>query len=201
MTCAGLLLAAGSGSRFGRPKALVEVDGRLLVERGVDVLTSAGCEPVVVVLGAAAHDVIARARLDAALVVVNEGWAEGIGSSLRAGLNVLTDLDAQQVVVLLADQPRVTPAVVRRLVGAGTSAPAVVASYAGRPGNPALLDRSVWSSVSRLALGDVGARAWMRQHPEQVRVVACDDLGSDVDIDIPDDLTRLSGGADMEHNA
>jgi CTP:molybdopterin cytidylyltransferase MocA len=201
MTCAGLLLAAGSGSRFGRPKALVEVDGRLLVERGVDVLTSAGCEPVVVVLGAAAHDVIARARLDAALVVVNDGWPEGIGSSLRAGLNVLTDLDAQQVVVLLADQPRVTPAVVRRLVGAGTSAPAVVASYAGRPGNPALLDRSVWSSVSRLVLGDVGARAWMRQHPEQVRVVACDDLGSDVDIDIPDDLTRLSGGADMEHNA
>src|SRR5436309_15777649 len=124
MTCAGLLLAAGSGSRLGTPKALVELDGELLVDRGVRLLADGGCDPVVVVLGAAAHDVVARARLDRATVVVNEGWSDGIGSSLRVGLTVVAELGATHVVVALADQPGVTADVVRRLADAPDDAPA-----------------------------------------------------------------------------
>jgi CTP:molybdopterin cytidylyltransferase MocA len=197
--CAGLVLAAGEGSRFGGPKALVELDGELLVDRAVRTLAAGGCEPVVVVLGAAADAVCLQARLDHAVVVVNDGWAEGIGSSLRVGLRVLAEAGAGRVVVALADQPRVTPAVVRRLVEAPPEVVAVVASYAGRPGNPARLDASVWPDVAAGAVGDVGARAWMRAHPEHVQVVACDDLGSDDDIDTPGDLTRLV--EDMEPKA
>jgi len=199
--CAGLLLAAGEGSRFGAPKALVALGGELLVDRGARVLADGGCSPVVVVLGACAAEVVARAGLDRAVVVVNDEWPEGIGSSLRVGLRALADLGADRVVVALADQPRVSPDVVRRLVDHPSSTAAVVASYGGRHGNPVRLDASVWPDVAALASGDVGARAWMRAHPETVQAVACDDLGSDDDIDTPQDLTRLEEGEPMEPKA
>jgi CTP:molybdopterin cytidylyltransferase MocA len=189
--CAGLLLAAGEGSRLGQPKALVELDGELLVDRGARVLAAGGCDPVVVVLGAAAAEVVARARLADAVVIVNDGWAEGIGSSLRVGLTALRELGATSVVVALADQPRVSADVVRRLAAGPSTAPAVVASYGGRPGNPARIDAAVWADVAALAVGDVGARAWMREHPDRVQVVACDDLGSDDDVDTVEDLDRF----------
>ncbi len=89
MTAAGLLLAAGAGRRYGMPKALVTHAGRLLVERAMATLVEGGCDPVVVVLGAAADEVLARAQLSGAIVVVNPEWAGGMGSSLRAGLAAL----------------------------------------------------------------------------------------------------------------
>lgn len=200
MTIAGLLLAAGGGSRFGGAKALVDYDGELLVDRSIRTLAAGGCDPIVVVLGAQAREAVQAARLDA-IVVVNEGWPEGIGSSLRVGLNALFEQRARRAVVALVDQPGVTPDVVRRLVEAPDDAPALVASYRGRAGNPVRLDASIWPDVSALAVGDVGARAWMRRHPERVLVVACDDLGNDDDIDTPDDLERLRAATRMEHNA
>ena len=84
MSVAGVLLAAGEGSRFGGPKAVAELDGERLVDRAVRVLRLGGCDPVVVVLGAAVVEVPG-----ADLVVVNPDWATGMGSSLRAGLAAL----------------------------------------------------------------------------------------------------------------
>ena len=194
LSTAGLVLAAGAGRRLGRPKALVDVGGELLVDRAARVLREAGCDPVVVVLGAAAPDVVAAASLDDAVVVVNDGWAEGMGSSLRCGLATARDLDAAHVVVLLADQPHVGAAHVRRLLDRRGERPAVVASYGGEPRNPALLAASTWDGVCELAVGEVGARAWMRAHPDEVLAVACDDLGDDLDIDTADDLARLAEG-------
>ncbi|MBV9098105.1 MAG: nucleotidyltransferase family protein [Frankiaceae bacterium] len=193
-TAAALVLAAGAGRRLGRAKALVEFGGELLVDRAVEVAIEAGCDPVVVVLGAQAADVAASASLDHAVVVVNDGWAEGMGSSLRCGLATVRDLGAADVVVLLVDQPHVGAAHVRRLLARRGERPAVVASYGGEPRNPALLAASVWDGVCELAVGDVGARAWMRAHPDDVLAVACDDLGGDLDIDTADDLARLAEG-------
>lgn len=188
--CAGLVLAAGEGSRLGTPKALVEVGGELLVDRTVRVARAAGCDPLAVVVGAHATEVVHRAALDDAVVLVNDDWADGMGSSLRVGLRALTELGATAAVVLLVDQPRVTADLVRRVVSA-PSAPAVAASYGGRPGNPVRLDATIWPEVCALAVGDVGARAWMRAHPDRVQAVACDDLGSDDDIDTVEDLGRV----------
>jgi len=191
LTPAGLVLAAGEGSRLGRPKALVELDGELLVDRAVRVARDSGCDPVVVVLGAAADEVVRTAVLDHAIVVVNDGWREGIGSSLRCGLSALGDQQASGAVVLLVDQPNIGAEAVRRLVTTWQDgAAAVAATYGGAMRNPVLLDASVWHDVCVLARGDTGARAWLRAHAEQVVAVACDDLGSDADIDTPEDLER-----------
>jgi molybdenum cofactor cytidylyltransferase/nicotine blue oxidoreductase len=122
-------------------------------------------------------------------------WAEGMGASLRAGLAAVAESEADAVVIALVDQPRVTPALVRRLIasarGDGAKA-AVVAGFAGQPRNPVLLRREIWPEVARLAQGDVGARAWLRAHPDRVLVVDCDDLGMPDDIDTPADLARLT---------
>jgi nicotine blue oxidoreductase len=192
LTPAGLVLAAGEGSRLGRPKALVELDGELLVDRAVRVARDGGCDPVVVVLGAAVDEVVRAAALDHAIVVVNDGWREGIGSSLRCGLNALADQHAPAAVMLLVDQPNIGGEAVRRLITTWQDrrAVAVAATYGSAMRNPVLLDASAWDDVCLLARGDTGARAWLRAHAEQVVAVACDDLGSDADIDTPEDLER-----------
>jgi CTP:molybdopterin cytidylyltransferase MocA len=190
---AGLVLAAGEGRRFGRPKAIVQWDGQLFVERAVTTLRAAGCAPVVVVLGAAAAEVARTAELGDAVVVVNDAWPTGMGSSLCTGLTALGDLGAPAVVVLLVDQPQVSPELVQRLVAHWHEGVAAVsASYDGRRRNPVLLDASVWPAVAACAVGDIGARGWLDTHTDDVVLVACDDLGSDVDIDTPPDLDRLT---------
>jgi nicotine blue oxidoreductase len=186
VTVAGLLLAAGGGSRLGRPKAGVEYDGSTLAARGVATLRAGGCDPVLVVLGPVDVEVDAD-------VVRNPRWASGMGSSLRVGLAALPP-GTDAVVVALADQPLVGAAAVARLVAAWQGgAVAAVATYAGAPRNPVLLDRSVWVSVAAAADGDEGARPWLRAHPERVAPVACDGTGSPYDVDTPEDLARLEG--------
>ena len=190
---AGLVLAAGEGRRLGRPKALVRFEDQLLVERAVATLREAGCARVVVVLGAAAHEVAQTADLGDAVVVVNEAWPTGMGSSLCTGLRALADLHADAAVVLLVDQPRVSPELVGRLVAHwSTGISAVAASYDGHRRNPVLLSASVWPELLGSAAGDAGARGWLDAHADEVVLVACDDLGSDLDIDTAADLERLT---------
>ena len=194
MTVAGLLLAAGGGRRMGGPKALVEVGGQTLVERGIRLLADGGCDPVVVVVGAAAGQV--RALCAGAQVVEAVDWETGMAASLRAGLAAL---DADACVIALVDQPLVTPAAVARLLAAhGSGAVAVVASYDGRPRNPVLLDRSVWAAGAAGAVGDEGARGWRRAHPDNGVPVDCTDVGSADDIDTPHDLAALTSTAPRE---
>ncbi|MFC4535312.1 nucleotidyltransferase family protein [Sphaerisporangium dianthi] len=182
---AGLLLAAGGGRRFGAPKALVEYAGERLADRGVRLLRDGGCDPVVVVLGAA------RAGVPGALAVHNPDWATGMGSSLRAGLSAVPR-EAGAVVIALVDQPLIRPEAVRRLVAAYRAGAAVaVASYGGAPRNPVLIAREHFHSVRALAEGDVGARPFLRAHPELVTMVPCDDAGDPADVDTPGDLDTL----------
>ena len=181
---AGLLLAAGSGSRLGTPKALVMLSGRSLVEHGISLLSDGGCSPVLVVLGAA-PDVEAPGTL----VIVAQDWDTGLGASLRAGLAAL-DPAVTAVVVALVDMPLVGPAAVQRLIAARTSG-AAVATYGGKRGHPVLLQRAVWPAVAELAIGDVGARPWLAANPSLVVEVDCDGTGSRVDIDTPADFAAV----------
>jgi CTP:molybdopterin cytidylyltransferase MocA len=183
---AGLLLAAGEGRRLGRPKALVEIGGERLVDRGISMLRAAGCGPVLVVIGAVTVEVIG------AVVVPNADWRSGMGSSLRAGLAALPP-DCPAVVVALVDQPRVTPEAVRRLLEAyEAGARIAVATYGGQPRNPVLIAREHFGEVAESLVGDVGARAFLRAHPELVTCVPCDDVAAPDDIDTPDDLAAFT---------
>jgi predicted DNA-binding transcriptional regulator YafY/CTP:molybdopterin cytidylyltransferase MocA len=182
---AGLLLAAGGGRRYGMPKALVELDGRLLVERGVATLKRGGCDPVIVVLGAAAAGVRARADLGDAILVDNPDWASGMGTSLRAGLAAAATTKAAAVAVLLVDTPGITPDAVRRVAAEPTAGALRVATYHGKQGHPVLLGRDHWPGVAELAAGDVGARPYLTQHRTELTRIPCEDVADGADVDRP----------------
>ena len=195
---AGVLLAAGSGSRLGHPKALVVIGGQSMARRGITMLRDGGTEPVIVVTGATGPDTdvtgpnagqVGRER--GVITVHNPDWSAGMGSSLAVGLGVVPD-ECAAAVIALADQPLVGPEAVRRLVASHAAGASVaVACYDGRPRNPVLISREHWPEVIALASGDVGARPFLRAHSELVTEVECGDTGRPDDVDSPEDLARV----------
>ncbi len=181
----GVVLAAGAGRRFGGPKALVELDGERLVDRAVRVLREGGCADVLVVAGA-----VPVLNVDAE-VVTNVDWPTGMASSLRVALQRAARGSWQSAVVMLVDTPRVGAGAVRLLLAAGErGSVAAQAIYDGVAGHPVLLARSVWTAVQDAAAGDVGARAWLREHPDDVEPVDCTGTGDPADVDRPSDVGR-----------
>jgi CTP:molybdopterin cytidylyltransferase MocA len=192
------LLAAGSGSRLGQPKATVELDGEPLVRRGVALLRAGGAGPVVVVTGAVPVDL--PSDLAGVLTVHNPRWSTGMGSSFAAGVAAVPG-DCGAAVIALVDQPLVGPEAVRRLISAyRAGAGAAVACYGGRPRNPVLLAREHWAAAVALAAGDAGARPFLRANPALVTEVECGDTGRPDDIDTEADLARISGLARQVRN-
>lgn len=206
---AGLLLAAGGGRRLGgRPKALLEHRGRPLVEHAARTLREGGCDPVHVVLGAAAEEVRNRAELPGCVLVDNPRWADGMGSSLRAGLASLTGTDARAALVFLVDQPGIGAAVVARVVAAYRTADAatasasdapvsasdalVSASYDGKRGHPVLFGARHWAGIAADATGDRGARDYLKARESDIVLVECGDVAQPYDIDTEQDLSHLS---------
>jgi molybdenum cofactor cytidylyltransferase len=183
----GVVLAAGTGTRFGGTKQLVAHRGKPLAQHAIDALTEAGVDEVVVVTG---HDAV-RVASGLSLpptgrIVYNPAFADGQATSLAAALHALDD-ESEGAVVLMADQPGITPDVIRRLIDRfrSTRMQIVRATYRDGPG-PALLSREIHAQAGHLT-GDVGARELIASHPEWVDEVAIDD---DVppDVDIPEDL-------------
>lgn len=172
---AGLVLAAGAGVRFGGPKAPYVHHGVRLVDRAVGLLADAGCAPVHVVLGAWVGPV------PGAVVVENPDWAEGMGSSLRAGLGSLEPTGADRVLVTLVDLVGLTLPAVRRLVR--EPAPLAAATYTGRRGHPVVIARERWAAVAATAQGDRGARAYLEEHQADLVLVEVGDVAEPTDLD------------------
>lgn len=185
----GIVLAAGAGTRFGRPKALVTFRGMRLVDRAVAILAAGGCDQVIVVSGATELGEVAGAS-----VVTNPDWHEGMGTSLKTGIAAALDLapDASALVVLLVDQPLIAPEAVRRLIEAApTGADLAVATYDHHRGHPVLFGRAVLPDLLATLRGDVGARDYLAAHQDRVVRVDCTGLGRPDDVDTPEALAAL----------
>jgi molybdenum cofactor cytidylyltransferase len=184
-----VVLAAGGSSRLGRPKQLLVHEGRTLVRRAAEAAVAAGCEPVVVVLGAHGEAVAAELAGLPVRTVDNPEWQEGMGRSLRVGVKALPEVEA--VLVLLCDQLRVDSAHLRALVDTftRTRSPIVASGYDGARGVPALFSRSLRSELEALE-ADQGARKVIVREPS--RVVEVPLPGGSEDVDTAADLSRLS---------
>lgn len=191
---AGLLLAAGSSRRMGRPKQLVVVGGRALLAQAVETALDARLDALVLVLGHAAQEIRAALPIDADArlrVVVNAAYREGVASSLRAGLAALPE-GTTHVAVLLADQPTLSSATVRRVVAEALDSGAWITRPVWRedgevvPGHPVVLSGPALRELASLE-GDVGARALVARHPEWVHELSMPGAPPP-DVDRPGDL-------------
>ncbi len=175
----GVLLAAGAGRRYGRPKVLV--DGWLDI--AVAALREGGCTDIVLVLGAA--DVAAPPGVKA---VTARDWDRGLSASVRAGLTEAGRLDADYAVLHVVDTPDVGPEVVARVLAHAASSGSGLARahFGDRPGHPVVLARRHWPDVLAVLSGDRGAGAYLNARDDVVRV-DCGDLATGRDIDTPQD--------------
>jgi molybdenum cofactor cytidylyltransferase len=192
----GIILAAGSSSRMGRPKALLACDsaGTTFVRRLAATLTTGGCEEVLVVVGHEPDAILADLEsFDGVLrIVLNRRWQDGQLSSLIAALDVVDRPGVAAAAVALVDSPLVSPATVARLreVHRTTRALIVRPSRDGQHGHPVLFDRALFDEL-RHADPALGAKAIIRAHTDAIVNVPVDDEGAFHDIDTPDDYMRL----------
>jgi len=190
-SCALILLAAGASSRMGRPKQLLPVEGRPLVRAMAETVFAAPVAPVIVVLGAHAEEILPALDGLPLRAVVNAGWAEGLGSSLRAGMKELAAVapKVDAVIVVLADQPDVSAAHLARLIAAHakTGRSIVASEHHGVPMPPALFSARHFPALGALR-GDTGARALFQTHRREVVTVQ---LESANDLDTPADYENF----------
>lgn len=198
MTVVGIVLAAGRGARMGRPKQLLPLDGRPMLQHVLDAAAAAPLDDLVLVLGHAAGEVRAALRPPPGTrVVVNAAHAEGQSTSLRAGLAAAPE-GALAAVVLLGDQPEVRAEAVAALVAAHARsvAPVLRAAYGGRAAHPVLLGRAIWPAAMALR-GDAGARALISR--EAVELVEVGGAPPE-DVDTPADHAALVARSAARHS-
>lgn len=192
----GLLLAAGAGRRYGRPKGLVVDEGGPWVHRAALALLDGGCADVLVVTGAASEEVeslVAKLGDERVSTTRCGTWERGMGESLRAGLTSLVTRGRTmplQALVHLVDLPDVGPDVVARVLAAAPTGAAghgrdalARAAYDQVPGHPVLLGQDHWQAVLNVARGDAGARGYLRT--ARPLLVECGDLATGRDVDVP----------------
>jgi molybdenum cofactor cytidylyltransferase len=195
---AAIVLAAGRASRMGSNKLVAELDGEPIVRRTVRAVLGSRARPVVVVTGHEAGAVTgALAGLDVRFAH-NPDHAEGMSTSLRVGLAAAGSVDA--ALICLGDMPRLRPAHFDAVIEAfrgGDPTEIVVPTFDRKRGNPVLWPRRYFAEIAALS-GDVGARALIDRHADQLRLVSIDDPAILVDVDTPAALAELrrSGGVD-----
>lgn len=185
-----VLLAAGTSSRFGAPKALAQLDGAPLIERALAAARSVLLpEDTFVVVGAQADRLRPLVVAHGVRVVCNERYVEGIGVSIGAGIAALP-ARTTAVLMLLVDQPRVTGDDLARLVDAWRGHPQarVCARFEGVRGAPAIFPAKDFPALRALR-GDQGARALLRESANRA-VIDVDTPNAAFDVDTPADLSR-----------
>ena len=189
---AAVILAAGRSTRMGRPKQILPIRGRPMLQEVLGIFRRTRVGRVVVVLGANARKVRHSVDFQQEVVVLNRRFAEGMGSSLRIGLASIGD-DADAVIVALGDQPLLSPATVNRVIEAylNSRARVVVPVFNGRRGHPDLFDKVLFPQIMNVQ-GDAGAREVVEKCRRGLLEVAVEDEGVLVDIDTPADYEDVA---------
>ncbi len=189
MKVAALVLAAGGSSRLGQPKQLLSFQGQTLIRHIVKTAADAGCAPVVVVVGRDQKRIAAELADLSVTILPNDKWEHGIGTSIRAGVAALPEVDA--VFILACDQPHVNETILRRLLAEQhrTQRPMVGSSYAQTVGIPALFSSVCFAKL--LSLGDAdGAKSLLLSRPNETSTVAF--AAGEIDLDTAADYRALN---------
>lgn len=192
MTSAGVVLAAGGSSRLGRPKQLLPLGGRFLLQVVLEQVCASALDQVVVVLGAHAEEIGAAFDLGRAEVVLSPSYQLGLSASLRAGVLSLGE-EVDRAMIVLGDQPDISAQLLDRLLALHRSSgrEAAALSLGGVLHPPVVLSRSLWGELESLQ-GDVGCRAVIRGRPELVAALQYEGRsGHPVDVDTERDYRRL----------
>ena len=189
-----LLLAAGASTRMGRPKQLLPYHGRTLLRHAAETAVAAGCAPIVLVTGALHDELLAEIVGLPILAERNPDWETGMASSIRAGLAAVAAAAPRAVLVMLTDQPLVTPELLRQLIvqQQATQAPIVAAAYGETLGVPAIFDKSLLPELLKLQ-GAQGAGRLIARLGAAVGQVAFP--AGLLDVDTPAQYTALLQGS------
>jgi molybdenum cofactor cytidylyltransferase len=187
----GIVLAAGSSSRMGRTKQLLPFRGQTILECVVDTALSSALHRTLVVLGYQADTLAPLLSTRAVTVINNPAYAQGQGSSVKAGLQSLTE-DDDAALFLLGDQPLVSADIIDQLLAAyaATPSPVVMPVFKGRRGNPVLFSRETFPRMAELD-AECGARPLIEEYAERVLKVPVLDPHIHFDIDTKEDYQRL----------
>jgi CTP:molybdopterin cytidylyltransferase MocA len=188
-----VVLAAGSGSRMGRIKPLVPLNGEPVLEIVLRRLRDAGLPSPIVVLGDDADRIRQAIDLSHARVIVNDHPARGMSTSLALGLTAVSE-GARGALIFHADMPFLTARTIRKIIStARTGARIAAPVYRGTRGFPVYLARSCFREVVATLVGDAGARGYLAAHAGDISSMEVDDAGCVVDIDRPEDLAFYQG--------
>jgi molybdenum cofactor cytidylyltransferase len=187
-----IILAAGSASRMGQPKQLLDYQGQSLILHAVNVALASRCQPIIVVLGAYMEEIQPQIMTKPVQIVENSQWQMGLSSSIRAGVNALFKTNSQldAVIISLADQPLVSAQVFTCMIQfyQETKKVIIASSYQQTIGVPALFSSSLFTELLQLQ-GDKGAKALIQKYIDQVLIVPIPEAATD--IDTPDDYQQL----------
>lgn len=195
-----ILLAAGASTRMGRPKQLLSYGGRTLLRNAAEMAAASACRPILVVLGANAIELQSEVDDLPVQSVINERWAEGMGSSIQFGVRALKTYDRadriKALVLMLCDQPSVTAAVIDNLVTTyHSNSKGIIASrYGGTSGVPALFGRKYFAKLATMN-GAAGAKHLITVHTSDVVPVPFPK--GITDIDTPEDYRQLLRAMDL----
>jgi molybdenum cofactor cytidylyltransferase len=176
---------------MGAPKQLLDFHGKPLLRHAAECALAAGCDPVIVVLGAAEEQIRPALAGLPVEIATNERWLEGMGASIQAGLRALGDREVSGTILALSDQPFVTPAFLGELVvkHRETGKRIVAASYSGTAGVPVFFARDAFPLLMALK-PDQGCKGVILGHPADALLVDCPEAA--VDIDTPEDYARAT---------
>lgn len=189
MKVAAVILAAGASTRLGEPKQLVRLGAERLLERAVRVAREAGCDPIILVLGALAEAIQRECRLEGVVAIINTEWQQGMASSIRCGVRQIPP-ECNAGIVMTCDQPAVTAQHLTQLMSQCDTQP-VASLYRNRRGVPACFPAGQFSELCNLS-GDEGARNLLAS------ALALDLPNGDLDIDTPQALKAARSAYSVE---